>query len=69
MQRIEAEATRMGVVVEDLLTLARLDEVRELARERVDIAELAGDAVSDARASDPDRTDFARCVQGSDRAR
>ena len=55
MQRIESEATRMGVVVEDLLTLARLDQVRELARERVDLAELAGDAVSDARASDPDR--------------
>ncbi len=56
MQRIESEATRMGVVVEDLLTLARLDQVRELARERVDLAELAGDAVSDARASDADRT-------------
>ncbi|MDX6714307.1 MAG: two-component system, OmpR family, sensor kinase, partial [Baekduia sp.] len=29
MTRIEAEAARMGVLVEDLLTLARLDEVRE----------------------------------------
>ena len=35
MSRIEAEAARMGVLVEDLLTLARLDEVRELIRERV----------------------------------
>jgi two-component system, OmpR family, sensor kinase len=55
MQRIESEAARMGVVVEDLLTLARLDEVRPLARERVNFAELARDAVSDARASDPGR--------------
>ena len=29
MRRIEDEAARMGVLVEDLLTLARLDEVRE----------------------------------------
>ena len=29
MRRIEDEAARMGVLVEDLLTLARLDEVRD----------------------------------------
>jgi two-component system OmpR family sensor kinase len=55
MSRIEAEAARMGVLVEDLLTLARLDEVRELIREDVDLARLAGDAVDDARATAPDR--------------
>ncbi|HET6506226.1 MAG TPA: HAMP domain-containing sensor histidine kinase [Baekduia sp.] len=55
MARIEAEAARMGVLVEDLLTLARLDEVRELIREDVDLAKLAGDAVDDARATAPDR--------------
>jgi two-component system OmpR family sensor kinase len=55
MSRIEAEAARMGVLVEDLLTLARLDEVRDLIREDVDLARLAGDAVDDARATAPDR--------------
>jgi len=55
MNRIEAEAARMGVLVEDLLTLARLDEVRDQIREDVDLSKLAGDAVDDARATAPDR--------------
>jgi two-component system OmpR family sensor kinase len=55
MQRIEAEATRMGLLVEDLLQLARLDQQRPLAVGPVDLAELAGDAVHDARAVQPDR--------------
>jgi two-component system OmpR family sensor kinase len=55
MNRIESEAARMGVLVEDLLTLARLDEVRDVIREDVDLAGLAGDAVDDARATAPDR--------------
>jgi len=46
----------MGVLVEDLLTLARLDETPQLRRESVDLAVLARDAVEDARASAPDRT-------------
>jgi two-component system OmpR family sensor kinase len=55
MRRIEDESARMGVLVEDLLTLARLDEVRDAATEPVDLAALAHDAVADARAIDPDR--------------
>ncbi len=55
MRRIEAEAQRMGVMVEDLLTLARLDEQRPLAREQVDLLGLAADAVHDARLLAPDR--------------
>jgi two-component system, OmpR family, sensor kinase len=55
MQRIESEATRMGMLVEDLLQLARLDQQRPLALTPVDLAELAGDAVHDARAVQPDR--------------
>jgi two-component system OmpR family sensor kinase len=56
MTRIEEEAARMGVLVEDLLTLARLDEVRDRPTEAVDVAQLAQDAAGDARAVDPSRT-------------
>ena len=55
MGRIEAEATRMGLLVEDLLQLARLDQQRPMAVLPVDLGELAGDAVHDARAVQPDR--------------
>jgi two-component system, OmpR family, sensor kinase len=55
MRRIEEEAARMGVLVEDLLTLARLDEIAEAPHSEVDLATLAEDAVSDARATAPDR--------------
>jgi two-component system, OmpR family, sensor kinase len=55
MTRIEDESARMGVLVDDLLALARLDEVRDPHREPVDLASLAGDAVDDARAVAPDR--------------
>jgi two-component system OmpR family sensor kinase len=55
MERIEQEAARMGVLVEDLLTLARLGEVRDPVREDVDLGRLAADAVDDARAIAPDR--------------
>jgi two-component system, OmpR family, sensor kinase len=55
MTRIEGEAARMGVLVDDLLTLARLDELPEVSHARVDMAELARDAVEDARAIAADR--------------
>jgi two-component system OmpR family sensor kinase len=55
MQRIESEGARMGVLVEDLLQLARLDQQRPLTITPVDLAEVAGDAVHDARAVQPDR--------------
>ena len=55
MGRIEDESARMGALVENLLTLARLDQVPEFARKPVDLAALARDAVDDARAIAPDR--------------
>jgi two-component system OmpR family sensor kinase len=55
MQRIEAEGARMGLLVEDLLLLARLDQQRPLTITPVDLAEIAGDAVHDARAVQPHR--------------
>ncbi len=55
MRRIESETARMGLLVEDMLTLARLDELHDAVREEVDLAQLARDAASDARAIDPGR--------------
>jgi two-component system OmpR family sensor kinase len=55
MRRIEEESARMGVLVDDLLLLARLDQGRPLERERVDLRAIAADAVDDVRAVDPDR--------------
>ncbi|MGH2939899.1 MAG: ATP-binding protein [Solirubrobacterales bacterium] len=55
MARIEAESARMGGLVDDLLTLARVDEVREPAREPLDLRELLEDARDDARAAAPER--------------
>jgi two-component system, OmpR family, sensor kinase len=55
MRRIEDEAARMGVLVEDLLTLARLDEVRTAPHDAVELSVLARDAVDDARATAPER--------------
>lgn len=56
MARIESEATRMGVLVEDLLMLARMDQGAPLARERVDLADVVTESVEAARAADPSRT-------------
>lgn len=55
MERIESEGGRMGLLVEDLLLLARIDQQRPLAVKPVDLAAVAGDAVHDARAVQPDR--------------
>src|SRR5256885_9152903 len=43
MTRIEGEAERMGVLVEDLLLLARLDQGRPLERQPVDLAAIVAD--------------------------
>lgn len=55
MLRIEAEAARMHVMVEELLLLARLDQGRPLEIATVDLGGLALDAVADIRAVDPER--------------
>lgn len=55
MERIEKEAIRMGLLVEDLLELARLDETRPLDLRPVDLGLIANDAAMDARAIAPDR--------------
>jgi two-component system, OmpR family, sensor kinase len=55
MRRIEDQAAGMGLLVEDLLLLARLDQQRPLDRRPVDLLALAAEAVNDARAVAPDR--------------
>jgi two-component system OmpR family sensor kinase len=55
MNRIESESRRMGLLVEDLLLLARLDQQRPLEQRRVDLLMLASDAVHDARSTAPKR--------------
>ena len=55
MRRIEDQSARMGLLVEDLLLLARLDQQRPLDRDPVDLLALAADAVNDAHAVAPDR--------------
>lgn len=53
MDRIEKEAIRMGVLVEDLLALARLDERRDVVIAPVDLRPVARDAALDLRAAAP----------------
>jgi two-component system OmpR family sensor kinase len=55
MRRVEDEASRMGLLVEDLLLLARLDQARPLRAEPVDLLDVVTDATHDARVLAPDR--------------
>ncbi|MGI9005585.1 MAG: sensor histidine kinase [Streptosporangiaceae bacterium] len=56
IERVESEAARMGVLVDDLLLLARLDQQRPLDFRTVDLLALAADALHDARLIAPNRT-------------
>jgi two-component system OmpR family sensor kinase len=55
MRRIEDEAKRMGLLVDDLLLLARLDQQRPLRMESVDLLPIAADALHNAQAVQPER--------------
>lgn len=55
MRRIEEEASRMGVLVEELLLLAHLDETRSREFGAVDLSAIVADAATDARVRDPER--------------
>lgn len=55
LARIESEAARMGMLVEDLLVLARMGESPVPETQPVDLSAIVTDAVEDARALDPSR--------------
>lgn len=55
MARIQTEAARMTAMVEDLLTLAALDEERPLDLSTVDLSQLLVDIGADAAVVQPDR--------------
>jgi len=55
MTNIEAEAARMGVLVDDMLLLARLDQGRPLEQESLDLSAVVREAVETARTIDPTR--------------
>ncbi|GIH78474.1 sensor histidine kinase [Planobispora longispora] len=55
MRRVESEAVRMGLLVDDLLMLARLDQQRPMAMRPVDLLAIAADSVHDARILAPER--------------
>ncbi|GAC1541536.1 MAG: sensory box histidine kinase PhoR [Acidimicrobiales bacterium] len=55
MRRMEQEAARMGVLVDDMLLLARLDQGRPLESGPVDLGALTADAIADAQAVEPGR--------------
>jgi two-component system, OmpR family, sensor kinase len=54
LRRVQSESDRMGVLVDDLLLLARLDAGRPLERDPVDLSRLVIDVTSDARVARSD---------------
>ncbi len=55
MERMESEAKRMGVLVDDLVVLARLDEQRRAEIGPIDLHKIVRDAAADTAAQAPDR--------------
>ncbi len=66
MARIESESSRMGALVEDLLTLARLDEAQGLKPVPVDLVKQGTNAAFDCTALDPTRVVQLISLDGED---
>jgi two-component system OmpR family sensor kinase len=56
MARIEREAGHMAALVEELLLLARLDQARPLADDRIDLTRIVEETIAHVRAADPQRS-------------
>jgi two-component system OmpR family sensor kinase len=72
MEGISREGERMSLLVEDLLLLARLDEGRPLARERLELRDVVAEAVDAAQVVEPDRpieVELEPCTVTGDRDR
>jgi two-component system OmpR family sensor kinase len=67
LRRIEDEAARMGLLVEDLLMLARLDQERPLELAPVALPVLLADAAAAAHAVAPERTIAVELAEPADR--
>jgi two-component system, OmpR family, sensor kinase len=67
MRRIEDEAARMGLLVEDLLLLARLDQHRPLRLTPVELPVVVAESMEAARAVAPDRPITMELGQGAER--
>jgi two-component system OmpR family sensor kinase len=65
VRRIEGEAARMGLLVEDLLLLARLDMERPLVPSALELRVIANDAVIAAQAVAPDRQITLEIAEGT----
>ncbi len=63
LERIEANASRMAQMIDDLLNLSRATRV-DLRREPVDLSAAAREVVADLRDDHPDRTVHATVVDG-----
>jgi two-component system OmpR family sensor kinase len=66
MGRIEAEAIRMGGLVDSLLTLARLDEATELTMTETDLIPIALEAAKDASVAEHKRNIVVLNFQGEE---
>jgi two-component system OmpR family sensor kinase len=55
MGRIQEESARMAILIEELLTLARMDMVRVPQRLPVDLTQVASSVVADAKVTAPER--------------
>lgn len=64
MRRTAQEARRMSRLVDDMLTLARLDQQRPHDAAAVDVSAIVSDTVADARTTAPDHTVMDRIEPG-----